>query len=85
MPSRTYEITFTGEAGATLRSAFDDCEVTIGTGTTTLRAQVPDQSGLSALISRINGLGLEVIDVTLVAPQPATPRRPWYPGGREPT
>ena len=75
MPSRTYEITFTGEAGATLRSAFDDCEVTIGTGTTTLRAQVPDQSGLSALISRINGLGLEVIDVTLVAPQPATPRR----------
>lgn len=75
MPSRTYEITFTGEAGATLRAAFDDCEVTIGTGTTTLRARVPDQAGLSALINRINGLGLEVIDVTLVAPQPATPRR----------
>ena len=86
MPSRTYEITFTGEAGATLRAAFDDCGVTIGTGTTTLRAQVPDQSGLSALISRITGLGLEVIDVTLVAPQPATPRRrPRSPGGREPT
>ena len=80
MPSRTYEITFTGEAGATLRSAFDDCEVTIGTGTTTLRAQMPDQSSLSALINRINGLGLEVIDVTLVAPQPTT-----RPGGREPT
>jgi hypothetical protein len=74
MPSRTYEITFTGEAGATVRAAFDDCAVTIGTGTTTLRAQVPDQNSLSALISRINGLRLEVIDVTLVAPQPATPR-----------
>ena len=75
MPSRTYEITFTGEAGATLRAAFDDCEITIGTGTTTLRADLPEQSGLSGLIQRINGLGLEVIDVTLVAPQPATPRR----------
>jgi hypothetical protein len=75
MPSRTYEITFTGEAGATLRAAFDDCEVTIGTGTTTLRAQLPDQASLCALINRINGLGLEVIDVTLVAPQPAPPRR----------
>lgn len=75
MPSRTYEITFTGEAGATLRAAFDDCEVTIGTGTTTLRAQLPDQASLSALINRINGLGLEVTDVTLVAPQPSTPRR----------
>jgi hypothetical protein len=72
MPSRIYEITFIGEAGATLRAAFDDCEVSIGTGTTTLRAEMPDQSGLSGLIHRINGLGLEVIDVTLVAPQPAT-------------
>jgi hypothetical protein len=79
MPSRTYEITFTGEAGATLRAAFDDCEVTIGTGTTTLRAQVPDQSSLTALINRISSLGLEVIDVTLIAPQPATPPRPKTP------
>ena len=75
MPSRTYEITFTGEAGATLRAAFDDCEVTVGTGTTTLRADLPDRGGLSGLIQRINGLGLEVIDVNLVAPQP--------PGTRE--
>ena len=63
-----------GQAGATLRAAFDDCEVTVGTGTTTLRADLPDRGGLSGLIRRINGLGLEVIDVTLVAPQPATPR-----------
>ena len=75
MPSRTYEVTFTGQAGATLRAAFDDCEVTVGTGTTTLRADLPDRGGLSGLIQRINGLGLEVIDVNLVAPQP--------PGTRE--
>jgi hypothetical protein len=74
MAARTYEVTFKGAAGATLRAAFDDCEITIGAGTTTLRAELPDQDGLSGLIQRINGLGLEVIDVTLVAPHPATPR-----------
>jgi hypothetical protein len=78
MAARTYEVTFIGDAGATLRAAFDDCEITIGAGTTTLRAELPDQGGLSGLVRRINGLGLEVIDVTLVAPHPATPhpRRP---------
>jgi len=74
MPSRMYEVTFVGQAGATLRAAFDDCEVIIGSGTTTLRAELPDQGGLSGLIQRINGFGLEVIDVSLVAPQPPTPR-----------
>ena len=75
MPLRTYDVTFMGQAGATLRAAFDDCEVTVGTGTTTLRADLPDRGGLSGLIQRINGLGLEVIDVNLVAPRP--------PGTRE--
>jgi hypothetical protein len=74
MASRTYEVTFMGEAGATLRAAFDDCEITIGTRTTTLCAELPDQGALSGLMERITGLGLEVIDVTLVAPHPATPR-----------
>ena len=75
MPSRTYEVTFMGQAGATLRAAFDDCEVTVGTGTTTLRADLPDRGGLSGLIQRINGLGLEVIDVNLVAPRPPGTRK----------
>jgi hypothetical protein len=74
MAARTYEVTFMGDAGATLRAAFDDCEITTGAGATTLRAELPDQGGLSGLIRRINGLGLEVIDVTLEASHPATPR-----------
>ena len=65
-----YEITFTGQAGSTLRAEFDDCEVTIGPGTTTLHAELPDQAALSALMRRISNLGLEVIDVSLVAPPP---------------
>jgi len=68
--SQIYEITFTGQAGSALRAEFDDCEVMLGPGTTTLRAEVPDQGALSGLMDRITGLGLEVIDMHLVAPFP---------------
>ena len=70
MRSQIYEITFTGQAGSTLRAEFDDCELTIGPGTTTLRAELPDQGALSGLVQRITGLGLEVIHMHLVAPPP---------------
>ena len=69
--SQTYEITFSGQAGTTLRAEFDDCEVTIGPGTTTLRAELPDQAALSGLLLRITGLRLELIHMHLVAPRPA--------------
>jgi len=69
--SRTYEITFAGQAGSTLRAEFDDCEVIVGPGTTTLRAELPDQGALWGLVQRIIGLGLEVIDLHLVVPPPA--------------
>jgi hypothetical protein len=64
--SQTYEITFTGQAGSTLRAEFDDCEVTLGPGTTTLRADLPDQAALAGLVQRITGLRLEVIHIRLV-------------------
>ena len=70
MRLQTYEITFTGQAGSTLRAEFDDCEVTVGPGTTTLRAELPDQAPLSGLVLRITGLGLKVIDMHMVAPPP---------------
>ena len=65
-----YEITFLGQAGTTLRAEFEDCEVIIGRGTTTLRTELPDSGALSGLVERINGLGLDVIDVSLVASPP---------------
>jgi hypothetical protein len=68
MQPHTYEITFTGQAGSTLQAEFEDCEVTLGPGTTTLRAHLPDQAALSGLMDRINSLGLEVIHLYLVAP-----------------
>jgi hypothetical protein len=75
MRSQTYEITFSGQAGSTLRAEFDDCEVTIGPGTTMLRAELPDQAALTGLVQRITGLNLEIIVVRLVAP-PSADREP---------
>ena len=71
MRPQIYEITFTGQAGTALRAEFEDCDVSVGPGTTTLRAELPDQGALSGLMQRITGLGLEVIHMHLVAPPPA--------------
>jgi hypothetical protein len=51
-----------------VRAEFDDCEVIIGPGTTTLRVGLPDQGALWGIVQRIIGLGLEVIDLHLVTP-----------------
>ena len=65
--SQTYEITFAGQAGAVLRAEFDDCEITIGPGTTTLHAELPDPAALAGLMQRIASLRLEVVHVHLMA------------------
>lgn len=66
MPPQTYEITFTGQADTTLCSEFDDCEITAGPGTTTLRAELPDQAALAGLVQRVIGLRLELVHVVRV-------------------
>ncbi len=68
MRPKTYEITFKGEAGLALRAEFEDCELTIGSGITTLRAELPDQAALWGLVQRISELGLEVTDLHLITP-----------------
>jgi hypothetical protein len=68
VPSRMYEITFVGQADTVVRAEFDDCEVRVGPDTTTLHRELPDQGALHGLIQRIASLGLELIDVTVVAP-----------------
>jgi hypothetical protein len=66
----SYQITFLGKASCGLRAEFGDCAVTVGPGTTTLHAELPDEGGLTDLMQRISHLGLEVIDVSLIAPPP---------------
>jgi hypothetical protein len=68
MPPRIYEVTFTGQAGTILRAEFDDCEISVGPGTTTLHLELADQGALHGLLQRIASFGLELIDVSVVAP-----------------
>ena len=67
---RTYEITFAGQAGATVCTPFHDCEITTGPGTITLRAELPDHAAVMELLERIAALGLELMGMRLVAPPP---------------
>jgi hypothetical protein len=68
VPSRTYEVTFAGQAGTVLQAEFDDCEISVGPSTTTLHLELADQGALHGLIQRIASFGLELIDVSVVAP-----------------
>ena len=67
MARLVYELTFKGAASDTLASAFEGCELSSEHGITIVRAAVPDQAALQGLIARIHDLGLELLDVHLVA------------------
>jgi len=67
---RTYEITFTGHAGPVLCALFEDCDIAVGSDTTTLTANVPDQAALAGLLQRLSGLRLEILHMELVDSSP---------------
>lgn len=70
MTPRTYEITFAGEAVPAIVSAFEDFDLIVGAGTTTLRAQLPDQAALHGTLHRLVALHLELLQVRVVDDQP---------------
>jgi hypothetical protein len=72
MHTQTYEVTFMGQADTALRAEFDDYEVSIGRGTTTLRADLSDQRALDRLMERIIRQKLIVLHMQLVTPPSAT-------------
>ena len=67
MAQLVYELSFKGAASDTLAGAFEGCTVTAAHGITVVRREVPDQAALQGLINRIHALGLELLDVHLVA------------------
>ena len=95
MRCQTYEITFVGQAGTTLCAEFDDCAITIGPGTTTLRAQLPDQGALMGWCSgspasdlkwctctswhRHQSHGCSLIDHLEASIHPSQGDEPWAP------
>jgi hypothetical protein len=56
-------ITVAGALTAALRDHFDDVEVTVGRSVTHLRVRSADPSVVHGMIRRIEGLGLELLDV----------------------
>ena len=64
MAELTYEVSFEGVASPTVRAAFADCEVDTGTARTSVRCR---QAALRSVIARVEELGLELLDVRLVA------------------
>ena len=73
MAELRYEVSFKGVASPTLRAAFTDCELGTGVGTTWVRCQ---HDALRQVIARIADLGLELLDVRLIAQHPATDHPP---------
>jgi hypothetical protein len=70
--SQVYEITFEGRADSVIRAEFDDCEVSVGQDTTTLRVGLPVPVALWRIIERMMGLGLKLVELRLVAVPSAT-------------
>jgi len=68
-----YVIIFEGRAGSVLRAEFDDCEVSVGHDTTTLRVRLPNQQALRGIVERMVGLGLRLIELRRVAVPSAAP------------
>jgi hypothetical protein len=59
-------LTIKGEPGTLLRTAFEDVDVSSGPGVTVLSADL-DQAALHGLLGRVEDLGLELLDVRLIA------------------
>jgi hypothetical protein len=74
MADLIYEVSFKGAASGTLRAAFADFDLSVGTGVTLIRCS---HGALRALINQIDELGLQLLDVRLVADHAASspPRR----------
>jgi hypothetical protein len=68
MTPKTYEITFAGESVPAVTDAFEEFDVIAGWGSTTLRAELPDQAALHGAIDRIRALGLELLEIRSVEP-----------------
>jgi hypothetical protein len=68
MSSAIWEIRVAGRVGTRVLAAFDELEASTGTVETVLCGRVEDQAALHGLLSRIQSLGLELIEVRRLPP-----------------
>ena len=62
VPLHLYEVRIQGAASEVLRAAFDDVDVTVESGQTVLRTDWADASVLYGLLSRLETLGLVLLE-----------------------
>ncbi|HVM67772.1 MAG TPA: hypothetical protein VMU14_23055 [Acidimicrobiales bacterium] len=70
-----YRIVVRHQLGETLRSAFPELTVTRQGGDTVLSGRLPDQAALYGVLARLEGLGLELLEVRRVPRDGASPPR----------
>ncbi len=66
-----YALAFRGEPGPVTHAAFPEFELRCEAGLTVLQGDFVDQAGLYGLIQRVSSLGLELVDVHLIADDPS--------------
>jgi hypothetical protein len=63
MVPKRYEIRVRGRVGKSLLSRFDGFEAEVEPAQTVLRGAISDQAALHGVLERIQGLGLELVEV----------------------
>jgi hypothetical protein len=71
----SYEIHIKGRISEQLMSAFEDMDATVGPVETVLSGRELDQAALRGVLDRIQGLGLELIEVRRLPDSPARRER----------
>lgn len=79
MAQLVYELSFKGLASDALASAFPNCVVDVRRGVTVICGPMADQVALQGLIGRVHALGLELLELHLVAELTADDDR-WVSG-----
>jgi hypothetical protein len=62
-----YEIRVRGRVGKSVLSRFDGFDAEVEPAETVLRGEISDQAELHGVIDRIQGLGLELVEIRRVA------------------
>jgi hypothetical protein len=78
-----YELSFKGAASDTVCALFDDFDVLPAHGVTVIRGAFADQASLYGALSRIHDLGLELLEVHLVASAESHDVVEWGPGDND--